>query len=170
MPFSITPKDRSVTVKGTAKLANVKVAVNYGDNLKEFYKEFVGSVSTDKKNVSDTLTFKQNETRAAFIPAGNLSFRLYAKIDGKWKVYKPEAIKCEPNDFITFNVNTSAFTGKLTIGIRSTTALHLSRKSGLSHLRMSLQRHRKSDLEAALAKQVKTRSMRVRKWRTDLSA
>lgn len=118
VPFSITPKDRSVTVKGTAKLANVKVAVNYGDNLKEFYKEFVGSVSTDKKNVSDTLTFKQNETRAAFIPAGNLSFRLYAKIDGKWKVYKPEAIKCEPNDFITFNVNTSAFTGKLTIGIK----------------------------------------------------
>ena len=118
VPFSITPKDRSVTEKGTAKLANVKVAVNYGENLKEFYKEFVGSVSTDKKNVSDTLTFKQNETRAAFIPAGNLSFRLYAKIDGKWKVYKPEAIKCEPNDFITFNVNTSAFTGKLTIGIK----------------------------------------------------
>ena len=118
VPFSINASDRSVTVTGTAKLANVKVAVNYGDNLKEFYKEFVSSVSTDKKNVKDTLTFAMDETRAGFIPAGNLSFRLYAKIDGRWKVYKPEAVACSPNDFITFNVNTSAFEGKLTVGVK----------------------------------------------------
>lgn len=118
VPFSINASDRSVTVTGTAKLANVKVAVNYGDNLKEFYKEFVSSVSSDKKNVKDTLTFVMDETRAGFIPAGNLSFRLYAKIDGRWKVYKPEAVACSPNDFITFNVNTSAFEGKLTVGVK----------------------------------------------------
>ena len=117
VPFSITMEDRSVTVSGTARLAKVKVAVNYGSDLKEFYKQFVSSVSTDKKNVKDTLTFTSTEERAGFIPAGNLSFRLYAKIDGKWKVYKPEAIKCEPNDFITFNVNSSPMEGKLTIGI-----------------------------------------------------
>ena len=118
VPFSINAADRSVTVSGTARLANVKVAVNYGDDLKEFYKEFVGSVSTDKKNAKDTLSFSSTETRAGFIPAGNLAFRLYAKIDGKWKVYKPEAVKCEPNDFITFNVNAAPFEGKLTIGIK----------------------------------------------------
>lgn len=117
VPFSITMEDRSVTVSGTARLANVKVAVNYGSDLQEFYKQFVSSVSTDKKNVKDTLTFTSTEKRAGFIPAGNLSFRLYAKIDGKWKVYKPEAVKCEPNDFITFNVNASPMEGKLTIGI-----------------------------------------------------
>lgn len=118
IPFSINKDDRSLTVSGTARMANVKIAVKYGDNLKEYYSDFIGSVETDKKNVTDTLSFAKDETRAGFIPAGNLTFKIFTKINGKWKYWKaPQTIAANANDFITINADTPDQDGKLIINI-----------------------------------------------------
>lgn len=117
VPFTISAEQRHVSVSGTAKLANVKVAVNYGEDLVNYYPKFKVSVSSDKKNVKDTLGFAQTETRAGFIPAGTLTVKLYAAEAGaKMKYYKTD-IAAEPNDFITLNVNTKPLQGYITIGI-----------------------------------------------------
>ena len=68
MPFSISAGERRVNVSGTARLANAKIAVEYGDALKTYYQRFCTSVSTDKKNVKDTLgqlSVQQYEDRCA---------------------------------------------------------------------------------------------------------
>lgn len=117
VPFTISLDQRRVNVSGTAKLANVKAAVNYGESLKEYYATYRSSLSTDKAGCTDTLAFSQTETRAGFIPAGNLIFKLFAKVDGVMKYYKTPAIEAEPNDFITINIDTKPFTGKVTIGV-----------------------------------------------------
>ncbi len=117
VPFSISAGQRRVNVSGTAKLANAKIAVEYGDALKTYYQRFCTSVSTDKKNVKDTLGFAQTETRAGFIPAGTLTVKLYAAELGQKMKYFHTEVTAAPNDFITLRLDTKPFTGKITIGI-----------------------------------------------------
>lgn len=117
VPFSIEASQRRVNVSGTAKLANVKVAVNYGEMLKTYYSRFCASVITDKENVSDTLGFSQTETRAGFIPAGTLTVNLYAALPGEKMKYYHTTVDAAPNDFITLNIETNPQQGKLTVGI-----------------------------------------------------
>lgn len=117
VPFSISAGERRVNVSGTARLANAKIAVEYGDALKTYYQRFCTSVSTDKKNVKDTLGFAQTETRAGFIPAGTLTVKLYAAEPGQKMKYFHTEVAAAPNDFITLRLDTKPFTGKITIGI-----------------------------------------------------
>lgn len=117
VPFTITAEQRRVNVSGTAKLANVKVAVEYGEALKTYYQRFCTSVSTDKENVKDTLGFSQTETRAGFIPAGTLTVNLYAAEPGQKMKYFHTQVSASPNDFITLKLDTKPFTGKISVGI-----------------------------------------------------
>ncbi len=117
VPFSIEASQRRVNVSGTAKLANTKVAVNYGEMLNTYYSRFCTSVLTDKENVSDTLGFSQTETRAGFIPAGTLTVNLYAALPGEKMKYYHTTVDAAPNDFITLNIDTNPQQGKLTVGI-----------------------------------------------------
>lgn len=117
VPFSINAGQRRVNISGTARLANTKVAVEYGDALKTYYKRYCTSVFTDKENVKDSLGFSRTETRAGFIPAGTLTVNLYAaEPDAKMKYFHTQ-VKAAANDFITLKLDTKPFTGKITVGI-----------------------------------------------------
>ena len=92
----------SENVEAVARMANVKVAVNFGDNLKQFYPEHYARVK--HPSLSEYLQFNADETRAGYIPAENLTLEIYAEVDGTWKYYKAPAVECAPNDFITSRV------------------------------------------------------------------
>lgn len=97
--------DESVTIE--AKMANVKVAVEYGDNLKYDWPEYYVKVkSTTPCGRKRNLQFSQTEKRAGYLPHGNFVVELYVKIGEEWKYYHSPQMEALPNDFITFKVNT----------------------------------------------------------------
>lgn len=93
-------------IEATAKLANVKVAVNFGQGLALDYKEYYAEVVAANRG---KLTFTKKETRAGYAPVGDLSLVLYVYVQDKWMCYKSEPVNCQGNDFVTFNVDTERF-------------------------------------------------------------
>lgn len=127
-PFQISKDQRKVSVSATAKLYNVKVAMNYGADLLKDYPDFLITLATDKEGAKGTLSYTKNDAaKEGFIPAGTLTFTLFrdksqvnANPDenGNIKVTAfRKTITVEPNDFITLTVNTKPAEGKLTVGI-----------------------------------------------------
>lgn len=127
-PFQISADQRKVSVSATAKLYNVKVAMNYGADLLKDYPNFLITLATDKEGAKGTLSYTKNDAaKEGFIPAGTLTFTLFqdksqvnANPDenGNIKVIAfRKTITVEPNDFITLTVNTKPAEGKLTVGI-----------------------------------------------------
>ena len=127
-PFQISADQRKVSVSATAKLYNVKVAMNYGADLLKDYPDFLITLATDKEGAKGTLSYTKNDAaKEGFIPAGTLTFTLFqdksqvnANPDetGNIKVNAfRTTITVEPNDFITLTVNTKPAEGKLTVGI-----------------------------------------------------
>lgn len=127
-PFQISKDQRKVAVSATAKLYNVKVAMNYGADLLKDYPDFLITLATDKEGAKGTLSYTKNDAaKEGFIPAGTLTFTLFqdksqvkANPDenGNIKVNAfRKTITVEPNDFITLTVNTKPAEGKLTVGI-----------------------------------------------------
>ena len=127
-PFQISADQRKVSVSATAKLYNVKVAMNYGADLLKDYPDFLITLATDKEGAKGTLSYTKNDAaKEGFIPAGTLTFTLFqdksqvnANPDknGNIKVIAfQKTITVEPNDFITLTVNTKPAEGKLTVGI-----------------------------------------------------
>lgn len=121
--FTVKPKER-VDVEAVAKLANVKVAVEYGEQIRQDYSGFYTVVS-HTTHEGKYLRFNANEKRAGFIPGGALSVTVYAEIDGELKCYTlkdengdPLLIDCEPNDFVTLNVNTGISYGNLIFSVK----------------------------------------------------
>lgn len=109
----------------TAKLANVKIAVEFGENLLIEYPEHYAVVRSDK---DCSLEFSAGEERSGYIPAGNLSLELYAKIDGEWKYYASEPEEYSPNDFVTFHVDTKEGEGSLSLNIKVDDSVELVEK------------------------------------------
>ena len=104
------------TVSLEAKVANVKVAVEYGENLKYDWPEYYAKVkSVTKGGKKRSLQFDQNETRSGYLPAGTLTVELYLKIDGEWLYYKSPEINALPSDFITFRVDVERAQSDMTI-------------------------------------------------------
>lgn len=114
------------TVSATAKLSNVKLAVNFGENLQTYYSNYYAVVrheSFTKKKVR----FNRTETREGYIPGGNLYLEVFAQLAGTGMqdggvrdslVYFKSAVKAyEPNDFVTFNVNCGEREGLLDVNI-----------------------------------------------------
>lgn len=97
-----------------ARMAKVQVAVTFGDILKLEYQEFCAKVRTSS---GKALHFAQTETRAGYMPVGNLYLEVYAKIDGQWMMYRHEPIYCNSNDFITFNIDKDPRYGSLILTI-----------------------------------------------------
>ncbi len=108
----------------TAKLANVKVAVNFGENLVADYSEFYAVVRA-RESEDYELTFTSDETRAGYLPTGSITFELYAKEDDSWGVYSYDAGELAANDFVTFNVDTTPAEGKLVLNISIDTETEL---------------------------------------------
>lgn len=109
----------------TAKLANVKVAVEFGEHLVLDYPEHYAVVRSDK---DCSLEFSAGEERTGYMPAGNLSLELYAKIDGEWKYYASEPEEYSPNDFVTFHVDTKDGEGSLSLNIKVDDSVELVEK------------------------------------------
>lgn len=109
----------------TAKLANVKIAVEFGENLLIEYPEHYAVVRSDK---DCSLEFSAGEERSGYMPAGNLSLELYAKIDGEWKYYASEPEEYSPNDFVTFHVDTKEGEGSLSLNIKVDDSVELVEK------------------------------------------
>ena len=127
-PFQISADQRKVAVSATAKLYNVKVAMNYGADLLKDYPDFLITLATDKEGAKGTLSYTKNDAaKEGFIPAGTLTFTLFQDKsqvnatpdeNGNIKVTAfRKTITVEPNDFITLTVNTKPAEGKLTVGI-----------------------------------------------------
>ena len=132
--FTVEPH-KQVTVNAVAKLANVKVAVNYGPQIVADYTDYYAEVKhADYKKTS--LVFEKDETRAGYIPAGNLMVTVYATINGELKCFtlkdsegNPKLIECQPNDFITFNVNTRENFGDLAFSVKIDNGTELVEKN-----------------------------------------
>ena len=103
-------------VRLEAKMANAKVAVVYGDDLKYDWPEYYAKVKcTTKGGRKRSLQFSQNETRAGYMPAGQFVVELYIKVGEDWMYYHTPEMAVQPNDFITFNVDTEKADGSVTL-------------------------------------------------------
>lgn len=118
VPFEINENDRHINISGTAKLANVKIAVNYGENISSGYSGYYTTVTSDKAGAKGSLNFSATETRAGFLPEGHLKVEVFAPSQNEGKIQHFETyIDAWPNDFITLDIDTKQVTGQLTIGI-----------------------------------------------------
>lgn len=96
-------KDEVADVELIAKLANVKVAVNYGPGLTFDHKDYYAQV---KAASGRKLTFKKSETRCGYVPVGDITVALYVYVQNQWLCYTSEPITCASNDFVTINLDT----------------------------------------------------------------
>lgn len=132
--FTVEPQARAV-VSATAKLSNVKVSVNYGEQIKTDYEGFYTVVKhADHKNMA--LTFTEDESRPGYIPGGGLMVVVYAMLEDGLKCYtlkdkegNPAVIECNPNDYITFNVNTAINYGDMIFNVMIDDGTELVEKS-----------------------------------------
>lgn len=124
-PFYMADKEFVVearndnSVSATAKLANVKVRVIFGDNLTnpEFYSDCYALVKSADTNVKSSLKFTKDEDRAGYIPAGGLILEVYVKVGDKYMYYPVQEKTYSPNDFITLRVDADARSGNLTVAV-----------------------------------------------------
>ena len=104
-------------VSATARLANVRMKVLQGNNLRSSYKDayvVVRHGQYSKKQVK----FVQDESRYGYMPGGDLYLEVYAQLfSGEWKYYKSEAASYLPNDNVTFNVDAAGREGSLSVNI-----------------------------------------------------
>lgn len=103
--FDVEPNSLQ-DIEAVAKLANVKVSVNFGQSLALDHSEYYAEVVSANHG---KLTFTKKETRCGYAPAGDLSLILYVYVHDKWMCYKSEPVNCQGNDFVTFNVDTERF-------------------------------------------------------------
>lgn len=113
-------------VEATARLGNVKAAVNFGENLSTYYSDYYAVLrhsSLSQKKVR----FAKDETRPGYIPAGELYVEVFAQLAGSGiqdggvldslVYFKSEPVGYSPADFVTFNIETSPREGDLSINI-----------------------------------------------------
>ncbi len=99
-------KGQSTTpVSLLCRMANVKVAVEWGENIRNDYADY--SVKIFREGKKGELLFTKEENRCGYIPAGDIKMEVtLVGLDGKSRVYRPEAVACAGNDFITFEIDT----------------------------------------------------------------
>lgn len=121
--FIVEPQ-KLLELDAVAKLANVKVAVVYGEQIKNDYTGFY-TVVKHAVHKKTSLTFNSDESRAGYIPGGKMTVTVYAMVEGALKCFtlkdengEPAVIDAAPNDFITFNVNTGVNYGGLSVSMK----------------------------------------------------
>ena len=94
-------------VETVVKVANVQVAVEFGENIQFDYTEYyVNVVSRTKGGKKKSFEYYQDDNFAFFMPCGEIQVETYAKIDGVWKYYVSPAVEALPGDDITFKIQT----------------------------------------------------------------
>ena len=113
-------------VSAVARLSNVKASVVFGENLQKYYSDYY-AVLRHETFTKKAVKFRKDETRAGYIPGGNLYLEVYAQLAGTGiqdggtpdhlVYYKTAAKEFSPNDFVTFTVDASEREGNLGINI-----------------------------------------------------
>lgn len=116
VPFTVHPRTAE-KVSGSARLSNVKVAVRYGADLVRDYDDFYATVTVDRSDVDSEIRFGKDETRAGYVPVGDLVLSLYATRKGETQWYQADPIPCNANDFVTLTVNTAPLDGFIKVNI-----------------------------------------------------
>ena len=116
--FSITAEQRHVSLSAVAKLSNVAVAVEFGENIAADYPDAYAEVSCGEDAL---LTFSQEETRVGYMPAGKFTVRVYATVDGELRYFEYRPVDgddvYEPNDFVTFRLDTAPGESSVSLGV-----------------------------------------------------
>lgn len=122
-PYYLAIKDFEVqagvnTVEAEARLANVKMAVNYHETISAGYADYYVIVK-HQTHKGKSLKFAKNETRCGYMPGGDVVLEVYADVDGNgtWKYFKTDVLTYAPNDFVTFEITTDDREGSLVINI-----------------------------------------------------
>lgn len=104
-------------VAATARLANVRMLVAFGNNLQSSYKNAYVVVRHSRYSQKQ-VKFTRDETRCGYMPGGELYLEVYAQLfSDEWKYYKSEPAAYLPNDNVTFNVDAAGRDGALAVNI-----------------------------------------------------
>jgi len=121
--FEVEEQERTA-VTAAAILSNVKVAVEYGSQIQADYTGYY-TVITNVGHKGKSLKFESTETRSGYMPGGDFMVQVYAEVDGELKRYtlkddsgETMLVTCNPNDFITFHVNSAISYGDVVFGIK----------------------------------------------------
>lgn len=106
--------DRLQTTKNvsiTCKQGNAKVAVVWGDTIKKQNTNFYASVK--REGFADSLLFSKDETRAGYIPVGNIKLKVSTTdASGVEKIYEHVAsIPVIAQDFLTLHIDSRKGSG-----------------------------------------------------------
>ena len=115
--FTVQPQ-QVTDVSVTCRMGNVKVAVEFGDNIRKQYTEYTATVST----LRGSLVFDKDCKEAGYLPCGDIS--VYVELtgpDGETSGFtNSKEIVGEPGDFITLKIDTG---GKPDQGVSLTVSI-----------------------------------------------
>lgn len=122
--FTVLPQE-TVDLNVVCRMANVKVAVVYGENIAKDYSDYKVTV----KNSRGSLDFTKDCTEAGYLPVGNLTVTLeLTDNEGKkWYFKNGSEVSAAAGDFITLNLDTKEIPEmevEVTITIDKTTEDH----------------------------------------------
>lgn len=114
-------------VSAVARLANVRMAVEFNENFPRFYADW-WAVARHSSYSKKKVTFRKNETRQGYMPGGEIYLEIYARmtdfvdpVSGEEKdttvYFKSQPVAYEPNDAVTFHVNAQERYGDLNVTI-----------------------------------------------------
>lgn len=107
---------KTSSIAATCKMANVMFSVVTEDSFNEVYSGY--TLKAYRKGCKDSLVFVTGEQRRGYIPAGTVDFRIYlTDKDGNQRVYIPESLECNKNDFVTVRLGS---TGAATFDLATT--------------------------------------------------
>ena len=102
--FDVKPQEME-ELSVVCKMANVKVAVIYGENLRADYQDYTATVS----NSRGSLVFGKDCAEAGYLPVGTLSVNMeLTDVSGKKLYYRSADVSAAAGDFITLNLDTRA--------------------------------------------------------------
>lgn len=101
--FTVVPQE-TVNLNVVCRMANVKVAVVYGENIRNEYVDYSATI----KNSKGSLTFGKDCKEAGYIPVEDLDITMtLTDANGKnWYFKNSSKVSVSPGDFLTLNLDT----------------------------------------------------------------
>ena len=109
-------------VEAVARLGNVRLAVNFGENLRSYYSDYYAVVRHNTHS-GKKVKFKKDEDRFGYIPGGEIYLEVFAQLAGSGMqdggvadslvYWRSEVKTCAPGDAVTFNIDCAERNGAL---------------------------------------------------------
>lgn len=113
-------------VDAVARPGNVRLAVNFGENLRTYYSDYY-AVVRHEDIARKSVKFQKGETRLGYIPGGKVYLEVFAQLGGRGMqdggvrdslvYFRTEAKEYAPGDFVTFNIECAERQGTLDLQI-----------------------------------------------------